>query len=270
MAPRLWSMRRFWTGLALLLPSVFLNQIAALLGLIWGMTGAALAAVIGAGLLFTSRPARRLWERAASGPRRRAVMFVLSIGIFFGLLAAALAWFFIYTAGLERSAKEAAPAASQPSTHAQLAIPTLLELFKTDFPNLLKSGRERTLGTPNGAKLAILEQLYSDFLARSKFVGFYIPRSEHTKSVCLFLAENALLPMDLAKSVSTGGMVGERTESAALVFTQRVYVYHESPMTIEERGDLTKTFKARGLDVTFRGPDYVALKAIAAGAQREP
>lgn len=46
------------------------------------------------------------------------------------------------------------------------------------------------------------------------------------------------------------------TTSKELVFTGSLYIYVESDLTDEQRGTLSGLFKAKGVDVRFRGPDY--------------
>jgi hypothetical protein len=107
-------MRKVLAGAALMLPAVFLNQVAAVLGLEWGIGLASVAAVIGYGLLATSLPVRRIWSWAAAGHWRRKMGVVLLAGLVTGAAGAALAGIFIWTAnkdaaGALRAHKAQAP-----------------------------------------------------------------------------------------------------------------------------------------------------------------
>jgi hypothetical protein len=99
-------MRKVLAGAALMLPAVFLNQVAAVLGLEWGIGLAALAAAIGYGLLITSQPVRGIWVWAAAAGWRRKMGTVLLTGLVTGAAGSALAALFIWTSN--RNAANAA------------------------------------------------------------------------------------------------------------------------------------------------------------------
>jgi hypothetical protein len=102
------SMRRFWVGAAVILLSFFIDQVAGVLGLEWGITLASLAAIIGYGLLVTSGPVKAIWVWAAAGAWRRKVGPVLLAGLITGAAGSGLAAVFIWTAN-----KNAAKVANQ-------------------------------------------------------------------------------------------------------------------------------------------------------------
>ncbi len=86
-------MRRLWSGIAALLLSIFINQIANLLDLSWGIGAAIASAIIGYGLLVTSAPVRRhIWEGIGG---KRPVMTVVLAGLLTGLAGAGVAWFLV-------------------------------------------------------------------------------------------------------------------------------------------------------------------------------
>jgi hypothetical protein len=55
-----------------------------------------------------------------------------------------------------------------------------------------------------------------------------------------------------------GGLGIENTKTISeLVFTNTAIIYHESILTTLEKAQIITTFKDKGIDVQFRGPDYV-------------
>jgi hypothetical protein len=59
---------------------------------------------------------------------------------------------------------------------------------------------------------------------------------------------------------TSGGVVGQMTNQDDLVFTGRIYIYHEGELSIEQRADLIRLYRSKQLDVQFRGTDYMLLK----------
>src|SRR5262249_56442546 len=93
-------------GVAMWLLAIPGNQIANQLDLSYGFYAAALAAIIGYGLVVTSGPARKhLWRQSRRG--RRRIMVILLTGIVTGLLGSATAKILIWQE--ERASKKTKP-----------------------------------------------------------------------------------------------------------------------------------------------------------------
>jgi len=107
-------MRKVLAGAALMLPAVFLNQVAAFLGLEWGIGLAALAAAIGYGLFITSQPVRGIWIWVNAAGWRRKMGTVLLAGLVTGGAGSALAALFIWTSNKNAATNAARGHPAQP------------------------------------------------------------------------------------------------------------------------------------------------------------
>ncbi len=149
--------------------------------------------------------------------------------------------------------------------------PTLSDLFNGDFSNAARvADKEFDFKWSDGTASHIKPQTYLDFPAKTEFIGFYVSASKiesETKSfnACLQLAEAVeQIIDDLPKHHDfTGGYIGERTTLRELTFSGRVFLYHEDFLSIPQKADIIKAYSRRGLDVQFRGPDYLAIQMIA-------
>ena len=143
---------------------------------------------------------------------------------------------------------------------------TLFELFKSDFSNLAKLSNEvtATIGNTDGTfayNILVNFSIYFDFNANSKFYSFYIPKSPDSQSFnfCTHLAKeypNIINKVSESVTTSTKDPGGPLISSRDLVFSGRIYLYHEDEMTLKQRAELEDLFKASGASVIFRGLDY--------------
>jgi len=129
----------------------------------------------------------------------------------------------------------------------------------------------------NGTILHIKRQVYLDFPAKTKFVGFYVPSSDPIASeksfqACVRLAEAVQLALDeIPKKVAiSGGYQGEMNSIQDLTFSGRVIIYHETFLPITQKATIIKAYAAKHLDVQFRGPDYLGDQIIAWHHQHDP
>lgn len=157
-------------------------------------------------------------------------------------------------------------------------MPSLLSLFMTDFKN-------------KGYGLTLLFQAYSDFTFsdnsqlrvfintiedhenRSKFCCFYIQSSRYTFDAIKYIATECKKFLDLPVGVESGGEnTLTRTRSDELVFTGRVFIYHEDTLTLPQLGKLAEAFEQRGLAPEFRSTPHAlsVWSAIRAGRTKEP
>ncbi len=144
--------------------------------------------------------------------------------------------------------------------------PTLMDLFKKDFPYTTKyTGDRFGIQWKNGTVTPVTVQNYLDFSAKTEFVGFYVPRSEHTVSICLRLAENVQTALDdLRKGVKVeAGDVGGVNTLDDLTFSGRVFIYHEDALTNPQKATIVLAFTGRHYDVQLRGPDYLGPEVVA-------
>jgi hypothetical protein len=114
----------------------------------------------------------------------------------------------------------------------------------------------------DGTSLPITWQVYLDYDSKSEFVGFFISsRIPDPYKACVALSgldhENSLKHMGTKTS---GGIVGQMTNQDDLIFTGRIYIYHEGDLSIEQRAELIRLYRSRKLDLQFRGIDYMLLR----------
>lgn len=69
---------------------------------------------------------------------------------------------------------------------------------------------------------------------------------------------------ELPKKIELGGgYKGEMTTLKELVFSGRVFLYHEGFLSIPQKADLIRVYKAKNYDVQFRGPEYLGDQVVA-------
>src|SRR5271166_94919 len=140
--------------------------------------------------------------------------------------------------------------------------PTLLDLFRKDFPNVMKGSDSSdvdayTIGTHDGVTIKVKRQIYEDYAAKTKFIGFYIgtptpPAMDFsgraTIVACMeLLNHNAVQDTfdHFMKSVAVmSGYGDEMTTSKDLTFSGRVLIYHEEFLPIENKADILRAYQA--------------------------
>jgi hypothetical protein len=150
------------------------------------------------------------------------------------------------------------------------APPTLKDLFNRDFPNTMKAADDIGIEWKTGETLEIRRQLYLDFPAKTKFVGFYVPAPDplvdaKTIEACVKLADAVQQALDdIPKKVAvSGGYRGEMTSIQQLTFSGRVLIYHDAFLSITQKADIIHVYADRQFDVQFRGPDYLGDQVVA-------
>ncbi len=163
--------------------------------------------------------------------------------------------------------------------------PTLFDLFKNDFSNTLKIGDEEvpiSINWPDTTTTRISRQVYMDFPAKTKFVGFYIPGAvppsadvsgNKTFSACVKLLEVDAVQQafeHVSKQVAVlAGRDGQMTSIQDLTFSGRVLIYHDEFLSIPQKADVIRAYAAKQLDVQFMGSDYVGDQVVAWHRQRD-
>jgi len=168
---------------------------------------------------------------------------------------------------------------ARPKTPARPAgrPPTLADLFITDFPNLLKARQDNfsLKSNADGTTVVIRRQVYMDFGAKAQFVGFYIPylpAQDQNKVLAIALAlVDAVQPTveTLDRNVTSGGDAGGVVSAKDLVFSGRVFLYHEQPLSNLAKAKIIEAYEAKHYDVSLRGLDYAAL-AVAEWLRKNP
>jgi len=101
---------------------------------------------------------------------------VVAAFLIFGVIGAAWIWSYSWV-----SSRKPKPPVSTEAGKDDEKPPTLLDLFRNDFPNVLKGSDSSdvdayTIETSNGFTIRVKRQIYEDYEAKTKFIGFYIPR----------------------------------------------------------------------------------------------
>jgi hypothetical protein len=141
---------------------------------------------------------------------------------------------------------------------------TLRDLFKNDFPNFLKTQTDFTLKLDNSK---VYRNVYYDFEGRNVFISFFIPLNKSSFDICKILSKidwegdiKKLGKEVYVKSANPGD--SNHTSSTELVFSRRIYIYHEDFFSLQQLAILELDFQDHGLSVVFRGTDYLAIHMI--------
>jgi len=182
------------------------------------------------------------------------------------------------TAQMERG-QSSAPPSAVPWNQKEVGDtpPSLSDLFSRDFPTTMKLSDD-SIGIQwkdNGSVLHLKRQLYLDFPANNKFVGFYVPSSDpsdltRTSEVCLKLAQVDAVQQaigDMSKKTFIAAGMAQTTTIEDLTFSGRVFIYHEELLSIPQQADIIRVFSAKHYKVEFMGPDYLG-KRISAWHQQ--
>jgi hypothetical protein len=145
--------------------------------------------------------------------------------------------------------------------------PTLLDLFKKDFPGTASfSDKGFDLKDSDGQVGAHVDwRLLMDFVSKTEFIAFYIPPVRDEVPVCLALIDTVqpIINEPPRHLDASGGFAGESTHLRDLTFSGRVFIYHEWPLSNKQKADIVEAYSANGLDVQFRSMDYLATQLSA-------
>jgi hypothetical protein len=184
--------------------------------------------------------------------------------VIFGLIGAGL------PEGLRWIKKREDRVSKQPAGAAQSKgeekPPTLTDLFKGDFPNVMKfTGDRFGVQWRDGKVTPVVVQNYLDFPAKTEFVGFYVASSPKTYEICLKLAEGVQAALeDLRKRTKvSAGDIGGVNSLDDLTFSGRVFIYHEDFMSNPQKATIVLAFSNNHSDVQLRGPDYLGSEVVA-------
>lgn len=150
-------------------------------------------------------------------------------------------------------------------------IRTLRETFDSDFAHLLKQHLDMTFtDNATGKRAAVRLNRCADFDGRAAFAMVYFPGGivfmpVFEKFLDIFEAEFAKM-LDVGVKLHQPGDF-EPIESEDLVFTGRLYVYHETHIPIPELAKAQALCLERGLHPIFRGQTYLTTLRISDSQQ---
>jgi hypothetical protein len=126
-----------------------------------------------------------------------------------------------------------------------------------DAPFTSRQTATTTMQFADGQSIQIDSTLYRDAASRTKFMAFYIPHSALTYNVCVGLADDFKKVMDdMSSNVvirSKFGSSSSIVEQNELVFSGRIFIFHEAELSLQQRASLDSLYKSKGLGVQFRG-----------------
>src|SRR5882762_10162646 len=193
--------------------------------------------------------ARGIWSMGA-------IMVVLGVGL---IVAGAII-------GLIGAFKMDAPLLASETARSNLQkkpieLPKLLDLFKADFPALLKLEAEKVASLPGTPDYKFTSKAYFDFSAKTWFGAFFLPLGNQSYPVSAALAEDHTKVLgDLRNGAFAKVKVpgdSSPTDTEELVFSGRIFIYHEDDFTLRQQADLTDLYKSKWLSLQLRGRDYV-------------
>jgi pimeloyl-ACP methyl ester carboxylesterase len=143
---------------------------------------------------------------------------------------------------------------------------TLHDLFITDFSSGDgTSASARSLDTwhlesPSKPKIDIESLVVWSLSSGSEFISFYIPRTPDTHDICVFLIPKNFRQIMQNKNrvvidLKVPGQSALGTQN--LVFTNRIYIFHETNMTTPEQAEVEATFKTLGVSVILMSSDFL-------------
>lgn len=195
----------------------------------------------------------KTWINIIITPARRLKRMWLIVGMIIGGLI------FIYCAITYFSDLNVEHQNKQPIPQETKQRPTLYELFKTDFSDTFRV-TEKYTATIDEVKVDIIAQIYDNSFSRTRFMGFYIPHSDHTYQICVLISNEYKKILDKLASVFnvTNIIPGESagTTSNELVFSRRIYIYHDTDLSLQQKASIEQLFKSKELSVIFRGTDF--------------
>jgi hypothetical protein len=144
--------------------------------------------------------------------------------------------------------------------------PTMKDLFISgDYLNTMRL-HDDAIGiqwNDNGTVTHIERQLYLDFPANAKFVGFYVPSIDptdttRTAEACMKLAQADAVRQvleDLPKKTFIAADLGQTATIQDLTFSGRVLIYYNDFLSINQRADIIRAFGEKKYVVRFSGPE---------------
>jgi hypothetical protein len=152
---------------------------------------------------------------------------------------------------------------------------SLHDFFKSDFSNYLAANRGVGIRIfTKGSEPKIKQdyelefRLHCDFESSTKLFSVFLPSSTFPNAattICKVIAEQS---RDIASRLSEGMIVtmsrfdDRMTEINDLIFSGRVYIYHEAFFSNDEIDELRFFFRQKNLDHRFRGQSYLVKRHL--------
>ncbi len=125
---------------------------------------------------------------------------------------------------------------------------SLYDLYLTDFEQSeVKHSRTLVIKTTPEIRMeaAVVQQIEMG----TEFVMFYVPYNKGTDQLCLYLR-------------------GEQVTAKSLVFSKRIFIYHEAYLTPEQTIFVRNFYLEQGITVSFRSTDYLENRKLQAQVKK--
>jgi hypothetical protein len=156
---------------------------------------------------------------------------------------------------------------------------TIKRLWETDFnvgSYKMLQDFETDLYTTDAKRLGRFDfgvGIYGSFDSKSVFMSLYVPGSAYGYELIKWLADGYRSYLDDAtKNIRIwAAPKGDNSQpiSENLVFTNRIFIYHENIFTDAKVNELNTLYRSKGLDPVFRGLGYLDYKRLKIDAGQE-
>jgi hypothetical protein len=149
---------------------------------------------------------------------------------------------------------------------------TLHDLYLTDFQTgEVRHERTLTITGPEPSIVKVESTVIWQVETGTEFVLYYIPPERETSEICMYLSgyyEQLLTwAHQLGADVKAPGE-SEQVSSKGLVFSNRIFIYHETYLSPEQIIQVRDTYKAKGVTVLLRSADYLSNRKLEAKVKK--
>jgi hypothetical protein len=143
---------------------------------------------------------------------------------------------------------------------------TLYDLYLTDFGGSdVRHGRTTIIKGIGPVEIKIESTVIWQLETGTEFVMLYVPYTKYTSEVCIYLRNEYKRVIEEAGKSEAGAKTpgeSEQVSSRKLVFSNRVFIYHEAYLSPEQILEIKNFYP----DVTplFRSTDYLATRKLEA------
>lgn len=145
---------------------------------------------------------------------------------------------------------------------------TLREHFEQDFK--LMSIRREITASVKGRQIPLSVQVHLDFTGGCDFASVYIPRDSESYTVATLMLTAV---REARESMLNDVKIGARepgqlvtTQSRDLMFTNKVFLYHEDEYSLRQTADLVDAYRAGGLQLELRSQSFVTARWLSSRA----
>lgn len=198
------------------------------------------------------------WALFAGMPRPTAALIAVAFGvvIYIGYVA------FVLHRRTEGLVESVAAAKAAPQAEELKELPKIEQLFFRDFQRgprgtTAQINYDQGLALSGGPEITIRYVKALLYDANALVLGFYIPQTHVTTEIALHvLSQIDQYTAFEGPDPAIGGVGHEEVRASELVFTRKVFIYHEAALTLTERGKLDEAFRAKGIRLQLRSSEY--------------